>query len=237
MPRRTPADRATVIYEATHRLILRGGVPAATTRAIADEAGLTHSAVRHRFSPQSRLLACAWWRVAEELDGRTTRAGRGRGRAGVADADSCADAEAAAHESVRSRAVAAILAMLPRTDDQDELDLWRLLLAYDQHARHDGLSGDQVGQWHHRRRQLCQHALGALGVPAEESRVASHVLHALVTGLVVELVGWRRPTVEDMPDGVLSTPVPGSGSTLSVPEAHAAVRDHLHRWTNQVNDR
>ena len=80
------------LAEAVWRLVLRAGVPAASVRAVANEAGLSMGSVRHFFNTQDELLQFAMGevvnraraRVAAKADRRQAAVRAGRPLDGVA---------------------------------------------------------------------------------------------------------------------------------------------------------
>ena len=62
--------RKIEIAEATWRVILRDGLPGATVRSIAAEAGISLGALRHYFSAQEELLSFAMNLVKERAEAR-----------------------------------------------------------------------------------------------------------------------------------------------------------------------
>lgn len=67
MPRKIDyADRGDMIMDAVRRVVLRGGLPALTVRAVAAEVEMSPSSILHQFDDKSRLL-----RVAAVSAGRT----------------------------------------------------------------------------------------------------------------------------------------------------------------------
>jgi AcrR family transcriptional regulator len=78
MPMRVDHDqRRAELAEAVWRLVLRAGVPAASVRAVANEAGLSMGSVRYFFHTQEELLRFAMSEVVNRARGRVAaKAGR-----------------------------------------------------------------------------------------------------------------------------------------------------------------
>jgi AcrR family transcriptional regulator len=73
MPMRVDHDRRRgELAEAVWRLVLRAGVPAASVRAVANEAGLSMGSVRYFFHTQEELLQFAMGEVVNRARARVT---------------------------------------------------------------------------------------------------------------------------------------------------------------------
>jgi AcrR family transcriptional regulator len=65
--RRTPDHAREIALDAARRLLLAGGPPAVTLKAVADAIGMTHGNVRHHFGGSAGLQAQLVSRLAGEL--------------------------------------------------------------------------------------------------------------------------------------------------------------------------
>ncbi|MEQ6897025.1 TetR family transcriptional regulator C-terminal domain-containing protein [Microbacterium sp. KR10-403] len=85
MPKRVdPTERRALIVDAYLRIVARGGVAAATSRAIAEEAGIAAGALWHHFDGLDDVVRAAFERVYGESDARIRAAVDGhRGLAAV----------------------------------------------------------------------------------------------------------------------------------------------------------
>jgi len=71
VPKRVdPAERRALIVDAYLRIVARGGVAAATSRAIAEEAGIAAGALWHHFDGLDDVVRAAFERVYRESDAR-----------------------------------------------------------------------------------------------------------------------------------------------------------------------
>ncbi|SDS74866.1 TetR/AcrR family transcriptional regulator [Microlunatus soli] len=68
------AQRRHLLAEAVWRLILRGGLAAATVRGVADEAGLSAGSVRHFFTSQADLHIFAMTELIDTVSARVATA-------------------------------------------------------------------------------------------------------------------------------------------------------------------
>lgn len=218
MPRVTSPDKAIVVFEAAHRLILRGGVEAATVRAIAAEGGMSPSGVRHLFGAQAHLLRCAYWAVADELerDVRLTayrvvrRLDELAAQATDAEPAQASDAEPAETtdaEPVQARIevlLDLLMAMLPA--DGETLDRARLLLAYEARAMHDTELAEQVARWWESRHEWCRLVLKRAACTDVDQDLVDR-LDALVAGLTLARV--RQQVTSDSARAMLADQLQG----------------------------
>lgn len=176
MPRHVdPDERRQHIAHAAWRVILDGGLEAATVRNVAAEATLSVGSLRHYFAAQSDLLAFALHSVGERIRARVRRA-------------------AAASEDPRDRADRVLGELLP-IDDERRIEA-ELRLAFVGRARvARELHAERAAAFDNTR-QLCARVLGDLVTaglaPADlDLDLETSRLHALVEGLALH--GASRP--------------------------------------------
>ncbi|NYI71540.1 AcrR family transcriptional regulator [Naumannella cuiyingiana] len=169
MPKIVDADeRLATIHEAVFRLVERGGVPAASLRNVANEAGLNVGSVRHYVGSHTELLRGAVGRLQERVTARLLRHADGL-RADVA-------------ATRRGEIAIDMLEELVPLDAErrQEAALWQAFL---EHARvHDdigGLATEMAGGI----REFTGRLLAAAGVSA--TAVPAEALACVLDGLAV----------------------------------------------------
>ncbi len=166
---RTPSFSYDVaVFDAAERIILRSGCGAATVRAVATEAGLSPSTVRHHYRTQSHLLACAFAGIEDHF-------ARALWSAPVRDQD------ATVADVVRTLAT-----RLPTVGHG--LHHLRLLHAYKAWARHDWDMAVLVSAHDRRLLELCQRLCLGMGLSRAQALRQAPILRALLTGLAEEIV-------------------------------------------------
>ena len=169
MPRLVDRERRRdELGEAVWRVVRRDGLPAATVRAVATEAGTSVGALRHYFTTQAELLAFAMRRVSDQVRDR------------IASRDLGGD---------RRTAGLRLLAELLPLDEQRraEGEVW---LAFIAQAQIDPALRELRDQTHEDLRRACQAVLEGLA-EAELLHAAIDIesetrrLHALLDGLAL----------------------------------------------------
>jgi AcrR family transcriptional regulator len=178
---RTPSfSYYEAVFDAAERIILRSGCGAATVRAVATEAGLSPSTVRHHYPTQSLLLACAFAGIEDHF-------ARALWSAPVRDEDATV-----------ADVVKTLATRLPTGGHG--LHHLRLLHAYKAWARHDWDMAVLVSAHDRRLLQLCQRLCLGMGLRRAQAQRQGAILRALLTGLAEEIV----TIAVDPPEGGLS---------------------------------
>jgi AcrR family transcriptional regulator len=168
------------VFDAAERIILRSGCGAATVRAVATEARLSPSTVRHHYPTQSLLLACAFAGIEDHF-------ARALWSAPVRDEDATV-----------ADVVKTLATRLPTGGHG--LHHLRLLHAYKAWARHDWDMAVLVSAHDRRLLQLCQRLCLGMGLRRAQAQRQGAILRALLTGLAEEIV----TIAVDPPEGGLS---------------------------------
>lgn len=184
--------RRAEIAEAVWRLVSRQGIPAASVRGVAAEAGLSKGSVRHFFADQDELLHFAMNEVVRRV--RERAAAQLDHRQRLVDAGEPAEA------------VLQLLAqVLPVTDEQRiEARVW---LAFVSHDAGDAAADRIRTQLDEQVRQLCAHCIDSLaqaGALAADRDPATETaaLWALLDGLTLHVLLDPAATP---PDAALDT--------------------------------
>ncbi len=192
MARTTNPDRATPIFAAVHRLVLSGGCESATVRAVALEADMSPSGVRHNFRTHSHLLACAYFRADDVLERHMQMTYFSLDRRLRGDRWTVTDA-------------AELLACTVPIDPEG-LEILRVLHSFEARARHDEDVGDSVAETHRQVHNVARAVLQRIGIPAEVAEEQVMTLKCLVMGVRNALVPiartpWPPPGESHTPDG------------------------------------
>lgn len=174
--------RRAEIADAVWRVIRRDGVPGASVRTVAAEAGWSTGAIRHYFASQAELLRF----TAEVVTGRAGARLRERGAVVPLNA-------------ARAQQIPALVDFLAEVlpvdaDHRAECEAWVALV---QASRTDPTLGDQMAEGHRELREVCESVVRLLlgeSASAPEVTREADLLHALLDGFALHGVLHPRVT-------------------------------------------
>lgn len=171
-------ERREQLVEATWRIIARNGLPGATMRQIAAEAGFANGALKPYFATKAALIEATYYHVFERTNRRVAVAARGL--AGLAAL------EAFGRE------------VLPL--DEERLDEARVVISFWQQAAHDrhaaALNNDSLDEWRRAMTGWLEQARssGDLGAGVAISAAADALLNFMLGTQITAVLDPSRMT-------------------------------------------